>query len=59
MPTKKPVIQTVVDTEIHAKFKHIAKKEMRTDSQFANYIITKYIDQYEKEHGTIEIDKLE
>lgn len=59
MPTKKPIIQTVVSEELHKKFKLLAKKELRTDSQMANYIITKYINQYEKEHGKINITKEE
>lgn len=57
MPTKKPTIQAVVEKEIKEKLKYIANKEIRTESQMASYIITKYVDQYEKEHGKIKIEK--
>ena len=35
MPTKKPVIQTVIDEEIYKKFKTICEKEDRTESKMA------------------------
>jgi len=54
MPTNKPKIQTIVDKETHEKFQKLAKKEMRSDSQMASYIITKYIEQYEKEQGALD-----
>ena len=48
MPTKKPVIQTVIDENIYNKFKEICKKEDRTESKMAAIIIKEYIEQYEK-----------
>lgn len=53
MPTKKPRVQTILETETHEKFKQICAKEMRTESQMASYIITKFISDYESNHGTI------
>ncbi len=53
MPTKKPVIQTVIDENIYNKFKEICKKEDRTESKMAAIIIKEYIEQYEQEHGDI------
>jgi len=53
MPTKKPVIQTVIDEEIYKKFKNICEKEDRTESKMAAIIIKQYVEQYEKEHGRI------
>ncbi len=53
MPTKKPIIQTVIDEDIYRKFKEICKKEDRTESKMAAIIIKQYIEQYEKEHGHI------
>lgn len=53
MPTKKPVIQTVIDQKIYNKFKEICKKEDRTESKMAAIIIKEYIEQYEQEHGDI------
>lgn len=53
MPTKKPIIQTVVDEDIYDKFKEICKREDRTESKMAAIIIRQYIEQYEKENGHI------
>lgn len=53
MPTKKPIIQTVVEEDIHKKFKEICKKEDRSESKMAAIIIKQYVEQYEKEHGRI------
>ncbi len=53
MPTKKPVIQTVVDENIYNKFKEICNREDRSESKMAAIIIRQYIEQYEKENGHI------
>lgn len=53
MPTKKPVIQTVVDENIYNKFKEICNREDRSESKMAEIIIRQYIEQYEKENGRI------
>lgn len=53
MPTKKPVIQTVIEENIYNKFKKICKKEDRSESKMAAIIIKKYIEQYEQENGRI------
>ncbi len=53
MPTKKPVIQTVIDENIYNKFKEICKKEDRTESKMAAIIIKEYIEQYEKKYGHV------
>ena len=53
MPTKKPIIQTVIDEDTHNKFKEICRKEDRSESKMAAIIIKQYIEQYEKEHGRI------
>lgn len=52
MPTKKPIIQTVVDEDTHTKFKEICKKEDRSESKMAAIIIKQYIEQYEKRTRT-------
>ena len=58
MPAAKPnrlATQLRVDEFLHAKAKIIAKKEERPlNSQF-EYWIKKGVEQYEKEHGAIEI----
>lgn len=56
MPTKKPRIQSILEVETHEKLKYICAQEMRTESQMVNYIITKYIDEYENENGQLKIN---
>ena len=53
MPTKKPIIQTVIDEDIYSIFKEICKREDRTESKMAAIIIKQYVQQYQKEHGHI------
>lgn len=53
MPSKKPRIQSILEEEIHEKFKCICEKEMRSESQMASIIITKYVEEYENKNGTI------
>ena len=47
MPTKKPRVQTILNEDIYENFKTLCDKEMRTESQMASIIITKYINDYE------------
>lgn len=47
MPTKKPRVQTILSEDVYIKFKKLCDKEMRTESQMASLIITKYIEEYE------------
>lgn len=53
MPSKKPIVQTVVDNEIYTKFKALCKRDERSESKLAALIIKKYIEEYEKIHGEI------
>ena len=46
MPTKKPVVQVVLDEEALKKLDEIAASEGRTRSNIAAYIIRKYLDDY-------------
>ena len=55
MPTKKPLIQCLLEETIFRKLKVLADKENRSTSNIAGTIVTKYIEDYEKEHGKIEI----
>lgn len=57
MPTKKPRIQSILETDTYNKLKVICDNEMRTESKMISYIVTQYIKQYEQEHGTIQIDE--
>lgn len=53
MPTRKPVIQTVIEENIYNKFKEICNREDRSESKMAAIIIKQYVEQYEKENGRI------
>lgn len=44
-----------VSPETNAKLKKIAKKEVRSVSNFVDYLIQKEIKRYEEEHGEIEL----
>lgn len=60
MPTKKPRVQTILSEDVYKKFKELCEKEMRTESQMASMIITKYIEEYEtKQERTSQKQKLE
>ena len=58
MPTKKPRIQSILEIDIYEKFKYICELEMRSESQMTNYIITQFINNYEKQHGTINVKNI-
>ena len=53
MPTKKPVLQAVMDEKIYMKFLEICKAEDRTPSKQASRVITEYVNRYEAETGEI------
>lgn len=51
---KKPRVQTILNEDIYEKFKTLCDKEMRTESQMASIIITKYINDYEAQQNRTE-----
>lgn len=55
MPTKKAIIQTVIENDTYNKFMSLKEKTGRSQSNLARYMIEQYIQQYEKEHGVIEL----
>ena len=59
MPSQKAQILVRTTDENKTKLNIIADKEKRSLSNMAEVILENYIDQYEKEHGTIEIKKSE
>lgn len=56
MPTKKPILQVVLSEKYNKKLKIIANSEERSASSQGARIIEKFIDDYEKEHGEIDIN---
>ena len=57
MPSKKPQIKAVTDTETYEKIKKIAERENRSTSNLIETLVKKYITSYESEHGEIIIQK--
>lgn len=53
MPTRKPVLQAVMDECVYMKFLEICKTEDRTPSKQASRVITEYVNKYEAENGKI------
>lgn len=56
MPSNKRKIQYLLNDEYYEKFKIIMEKEKRkSESNLSQYIVEKYIDEYEKANGNISI----
>lgn len=53
MPTKKPIVQTVLNEDVYAKFIKIAEKEKRSKSQMTAIAVEEYIKEWESRNGTI------
>ena len=50
-------MQYLLDDEYFAKFKILMKRMKRkSSSDLSNYIVEKYIDEYEERHGEIKIE---
>lgn len=57
MPSNKRKIQYLLNDEYYEKFKIIMEKEKRkSESNLSQYIVEKYIDEYEKANGGIAIN---
>ncbi len=56
MPTKKPRIQTILEEKEYKKLKELCKIEDRTESKLTAIIIKKYIEEYEAQHGPIDLE---
>lgn len=59
MPTKKPVVQVVLSDIYYKKLQALGKKEDKSNSKIGAKIIERYIDDYEKENGIIDLETLE
>ena len=57
MPTKKPRIQAILEEEYYLKYKYLCERDGRTESNMGKFILQQYIDQYEKIHGEIKVEK--
>lgn len=54
MPSYKPRITIYTDEETNRKIAHIAKEQNRSTSNYAEFLIKRDIQIYEKEHGEIQ-----
>lgn len=57
MPSRKPIVQIVLNNSYHNKLKALAELDDRSISNMGNKIIERYIDDYEKIYGEIQIKK--
>ncbi|MCM1440005.1 MAG: hypothetical protein NC131_12505 [Roseburia sp.] len=48
MPTKKPIVSTVLEDTIYEKFLKISEKERRSKSQLAAIAIEEFVERYER-----------
>ncbi len=55
MPSNKPRLMTYTTDETIKKFEYIANQENRSMSKELEYIIKLYIQEYEKNNGTINL----
>lgn len=57
MPSKKPIFTLRTEKENLEKLNHIAQQENRSDNKELEYILLKYIKEYEEINGTIKLNK--
>ena len=56
MPSSVPMRGLRMPDELYLKLKHIAEKDNRSYNQEAVYILKCYVENYEKEYGTIKVN---
>lgn len=54
MPTKKPIVQAVLEKDIYDEYISICKEEDRSASNMTQYIIKKFIEEYKTTHKKLE-----
>lgn len=55
MPSLIPMRGLRMEDELYLKLKHIAKKENRSYNQEAVYILKNFVENYEKNNGSIDV----
>lgn len=55
MGTKKEIIQAILEDDYFKKFMYLCNRDKRSKSNLGKVIIEKYIDEYEKIHGEIDV----
>ena len=57
MPSQKAVFTLRLDSNVHSKIKYIADENFRPLTSEITKLILERIAEYEKEHGTIEVQE--
>lgn len=57
MPSPNPRLQTIVEPETYEKVKYLCEKEDRSESQIVKIMIKKYLEEYESQNGSINIQQ--
>ena len=56
MPSSVPMRGLRMDDQLYLKLKYIATKESRSYNQEAVHILKNFVEKYESEHGTIDVN---
>jgi len=56
MPSSVPMRGLRMDDQLYLKLKYIATKESRSYNQEAVHILKTFVEKYESEHGTIDVN---
>ena len=56
MPSNVPIRGVRMQDEIYLKLRHIAQQEKRSYNQEAVYILQKFVEEYERQNGIIQVD---
>ncbi len=56
MPSSVPMRGLRMEDELYLKLKYLASKDSRSYNQEAVHILKSYVEKYETEHGTINVD---
>lgn len=56
MPSSIPMRGLRMEDDLYLKLKYLAAKDSRSYNQEAVYILKSYVEQYESEHGTIDVN---
>ena len=56
MPSSVPMRGLRMEDDLYLKLKYLAAKDSRSYNQEAVYILKSYVEQYESEHGIIDVN---
>lgn len=56
MPSNVPIRGVRMQDELYLKLRYIAQRENRSYNQEAVYILQKFVEEYERQNGVIQVD---